>query len=276
MDTLALLCNLHADGPDTLQRLRTAGWDTLAEIEAVELPELERVLETDARHAHRFQIEAGHLRERLGGGLEESPRPSAPPKPPASRAATKHPRAEPRPSPEPGSDESGERPPFAAARLRGVTAIPAVSREQVDSVETGEPPDAAERHAEPELERPARELLIPRPAPERAASRPPHESRPAELEQPVARGPALAPNAVDGLDAPAVARLAEAGVESLADLVAATPLELSGTTGLGLTHLLRLQFLARRALADPGTGQETPAVRAPAAEAASDVAGPFA
>ncbi len=30
MDTLALLCNLHADGPATLQRLRRAGCESLA------------------------------------------------------------------------------------------------------------------------------------------------------------------------------------------------------------------------------------------------------
>ena len=39
MDPLALLCNLHADGPDALARLRRAGFDSLAAL-------LERDVET--------------------------------------------------------------------------------------------------------------------------------------------------------------------------------------------------------------------------------------
>ncbi|MFT5286236.1 MAG: hypothetical protein ACI8TQ_002404 [Planctomycetota bacterium] len=77
MDTLALLCNLHGDGPETLQRLRSAGWDTLREIEEVELLALARALgdDNDRDRALRFQREAGFLRERLGEdvGQESSP-----------------------------------------------------------------------------------------------------------------------------------------------------------------------------------------------------------
>lgn len=67
MDTLALLCNLHADGPETLQLLRRAGWDTLAELEAVEAGELAGALSLTVDRAQRLQREALHLRERLEG-----------------------------------------------------------------------------------------------------------------------------------------------------------------------------------------------------------------
>ncbi len=65
MDTLALLCNLHADGPETLQLLRRVGLDTLSEIESVESSELASVLSMSADRALRFQREANHLRARL-------------------------------------------------------------------------------------------------------------------------------------------------------------------------------------------------------------------
>jgi hypothetical protein len=65
MDALALLCNLYADGPATLQRLRRIGCDALAEVAGVERAELVRVFDGDERRARRFVTEAGALADRL-------------------------------------------------------------------------------------------------------------------------------------------------------------------------------------------------------------------
>jgi len=65
MDALALLCNLHADGPFTLQRLRRSGChslDSLLELPAIQLS---THLDGSARTAERFLREAHLLAERL-------------------------------------------------------------------------------------------------------------------------------------------------------------------------------------------------------------------
>jgi len=70
--------------------------------------------------------------------------------------------------------------------------------------------------------------------------------------------PALSAEAVDGLDVAAVRALREAGLATLEDLVGADEVELTRSTGLPLTRLLRWRFLAKRAL------QDAPAARVPA------------
>lgn len=64
MDSLALLCNLYGDGPQTLRRLREAGCGTLAALESIESERLASLLRTSARAAKRFQTEGRLLRER--------------------------------------------------------------------------------------------------------------------------------------------------------------------------------------------------------------------
>jgi hypothetical protein len=64
MDTLALLCNLYGDGPQTLRRLREAGFGTLAALETLEGERLASLLRTSVRSARRFQSEGRLLRER--------------------------------------------------------------------------------------------------------------------------------------------------------------------------------------------------------------------
>jgi hypothetical protein len=71
MDALALLCNLHADGPATLQILRKVGCDTLADVVEAKVEELGSHLEMTPRAAKRFQREAGILVTRLDGELLE-------------------------------------------------------------------------------------------------------------------------------------------------------------------------------------------------------------
>lgn len=68
MDALALLCNLHADGPRTLSRLRGAGCKTLSTLEGLPVRELDELLDGAAK-VDRFLGEARLLRSRLGSEL---------------------------------------------------------------------------------------------------------------------------------------------------------------------------------------------------------------
>jgi hypothetical protein len=65
MDALALLCTIHADGPATLTRLRSAGIATLAQVAATDAVQLAALLRCAVAQARRFQREAGGLGERL-------------------------------------------------------------------------------------------------------------------------------------------------------------------------------------------------------------------
>lgn len=72
MDALALLCNLHADGPATLHRLRRAGCESIPALEDLSLGELAEQLRTDEEGARRFQREAALLAARMRGEGGES------------------------------------------------------------------------------------------------------------------------------------------------------------------------------------------------------------
>ena len=103
MDGLALCCNLFADGPLTLRRLRSAGVASLAELERVPDEILADWLCASAPQARAFAAEARRLARRIGDGTFaevparetprapvsfEVPRPvePAPPPPPPPRA----------------------------------------------------------------------------------------------------------------------------------------------------------------------------------------------
>jgi len=91
MDTITLLCNLQAEGPSTLRRLRAHGCENLTELLELPLSRLATALEADERTAERFQREARALSERCGTDAlepEEATRPAAraPITPPASTA----------------------------------------------------------------------------------------------------------------------------------------------------------------------------------------------
>jgi hypothetical protein len=82
MDPLALLSNLHGDGPATLQRLRRHGCDTLTLLLASSAGELAPILGWEPTRAERFQREAEVLMRRLGDGIldveEDASEPIAP------------------------------------------------------------------------------------------------------------------------------------------------------------------------------------------------------
>ena len=61
MESLALLCTLHADGPATLKRLRRAGCDSLESIGAYGAADLATLLEVPPAVARRLLKEARGL-----------------------------------------------------------------------------------------------------------------------------------------------------------------------------------------------------------------------
>ena len=71
MDAMALLCNLQADGPATLRRLRKVGCQELADLERVGIFELADALGGDAAFAQRFVREGRALNQRFGPGSLE-------------------------------------------------------------------------------------------------------------------------------------------------------------------------------------------------------------
>jgi len=77
MDTLALLCNLHADGPTTLRRLQGIGCCTIDDLQDVSVLELASALEADPELARRFAREGRLLGVRFGEG-ERAAAPSSP------------------------------------------------------------------------------------------------------------------------------------------------------------------------------------------------------
>ncbi len=72
MDGLALLCALHADGPQSLQRLRRSGCPSLESIATLELERLAELLASTPNAALRFQREAQHLLGRLGSSSADA------------------------------------------------------------------------------------------------------------------------------------------------------------------------------------------------------------
>lgn len=61
MDSLALLCNLYADGPTSLARLRAAGCTSLAALDELAPEDLVELLGASPAAAHRFLEEARQL-----------------------------------------------------------------------------------------------------------------------------------------------------------------------------------------------------------------------
>ncbi len=265
MDALALLCNLHADGPATLQRLREAGCRTLDELERLEPTQLADVLESGPARVRRFFAESRALRARLvelplddeagdepvdealdepGEDVqcEESAAPAAVParaeRPVAPRPMLDAVLAAWRTRDEAGGGDE----PAQEASERADAALDADldAALDVDSVRAGAPAGAGPARREPEV-------LLPRP-PAGVAAREPRTDAPDELRA----------DALDGLGAAALDALRRAGVRTLGALAASDPLRLARASGLAFGQCSRLVFLARRARgASAGTGAGT-------------------
>jgi predicted flap endonuclease-1-like 5' DNA nuclease len=243
MDTLALLCNLHADGPATLLALRRAGFESLAALRRSEAASLARTLDWDERTTERFLREATLLAARTGGLEEES-------EAFADGFELESTLVEELDGP---TDEAevGEEPPEEADEDTLEGAEPAAEVEGVEALlGTWRELDRVAPPAEPV------EFVIPRPAPARA------DRRLAELE-------------LEGLTPELRARLAGLGLRTVRELAEAPELELARALGLGYTRLKRLQFLARGALEQGAPAPRFEAYTPPPAEP-FETAGPFA
>lgn len=208
MDALALLCNLHADGPFTLQRLRRAGCDSLAALLEVDAGVLGQHVDGGERGAERFLREAQVLAERLEGeveadfedvDLEDEPEQDELPLDVDE---------------EEGEDEDleSDEPIEESWHAAEVDEVLATWRDR----DREEPPE------EP------RDFVVPRP------------------EWTPAQNPPLDQLHLDGVEAGLAHRLAEHGVITLKGLVESSPLELARDLGVGFTRVKHIQFLAQR------------------------------
>ena len=257
MDTLALLCNLHADGPATLQRLRRAGCESLAALRRLDAVTLAQELDWNERAAERFLREAALLCERVeddDASAEELEDPEFELESELVRELDGELDGEADEGELEGridgdeEPESGEEAGYAPPAER-VEAVLGTWRE-LDRVAPPEAPGT---------------FVIPRP--------PPAPDR------------ALVEVDLDSLTPRLVRRLGELGVYSLRDLVGARELELSRALPLGFTRLKHLQVQAARALERIGArgSEPEPARHGGTFEAFSpppvepfETAGPFA
>lgn len=214
MDTLALLCNLHADGPATLQRLRRAGCDSLGALRRLDPLTLAERLEWHERTAERFLREAALL----SGRVEEEDLAEGPEEPEFELESAL------------GEEPEG----------LGDEAESEVEEDDVESVE--------EEQEVAQLEAPAEKVEAVlgtwRQLDQVAPPGPPEEF---EIPRPT-RGPDLSLRSVEleGLSQEVLSRLADLGVFTLRDLVEAPALDLSRSIPLGYTRVKRLCFLATR------------------------------
>ncbi len=135
MDTITLLCNLQAEGPATLRRLRAHGCENLTELLELPLARLATALDADERVAERFQREARALSERCGAETlepEDPVRMTTPitrPQPMAAMPQASTPAARPMDTPIPPPEHASEV--FAPAppptrRTRGTALEPGI------------------------------------------------------------------------------------------------------------------------------------------------------
>ena len=269
MEALALLCTLHADGPTSLRRLRSAGCASLVQLERMPIDELAGVLEVPPAVARRLAREARGLSSRLDLGLDDSEEApelgqvqAAPPTQALSGATGG------------GSGHSTGRGSSLGRRERALlervvghwresdreTPPLVVDRSdpQVASEASGAGPDQprerelAPREADPILA----ETVEARPTTEAQAA----EDAPLHPEARAAKTPAaLVGGEVDGLDAGLAEALAAVGITDLASLARADALSLSRKLERPFATLRRVQFLAARRAAEAAAPEAAPA-----------------
>lgn len=211
MDALALLCNLHGDGPVTMAALRDIGCEDLLGLEAIGDQMLEQLLRRDSSGVARFRREARLLHERIEGEclVEVEPKPVELLEPEPSVEV----EAELIPASQSVADESSPAPQGQA----GSPVVDAVlelwrSFDQ-DSVDLDHQGVQAPIEADADTEELSAQL--------------------SEVE-------------INGLRATELEALAGAGIVTLAQFAEADPLVLSRQIGLAYTHLAHLAYLARK------------------------------
>jgi hypothetical protein len=222
MQALALLCNLHADGPATLQRLRRAGYESVSSVLDLEPERLASVAGWQRDAAERFLREARCLAERLDEGLLEEDEGVEPVEalPPARRELGQRSAPERRTEEHEGASEPRMRA-LVGPESRARASEPVLARvlgawRDLDRTDPPEPP----------------RLLVPQPPPG------------------TGRGTPLSDARIEGLDRERIERLVRARIPTLEALAATRTLELARALGVGFTRAARLQLLARRRLHD--------------------------
>jgi hypothetical protein len=227
MDALALLCNLHADGPFTLQRLRRSGCDSLTVLLELAPVQLATHLDGSERTAQRFLREANLLTERL----EDE---------------------------DPWEQEHAEEIEVDEPLLHGGEVEEEAELDETHGYDEEEEAEAEEEEAEEEEEE--EEEILDEAAEGEIAhvldawrqvddDAPPED--PVDYVVPRAAPPSAANKALDelhldGLDGALRERLGQVGILSLKGLVEASPLELARSLPLAFTRVKHIQFLAAR------------------------------
>ena len=238
MESLALLCTLHADGPATLKRLRRAGCDSLESIESYGASDLANLLEVPPAVARRLLKEARGLSVRLDEGVlddaEEAPQVST--------------AAAPDSTPRPQVTTQGFLDQRDYAILGRVLerwsdekdADGAVTRDApaVHAVET-----SSEQNPEIESTR-----LWPEDQSATSCAMPEDQAGETECKTDASEYVHLLhAGDFEGLDDAMIATLGGVDIESLSDVVEAEPLALAGIMGITYANARRMQFLARAA-----------------------------
>lgn len=282
MDGLALLCNLHADGPLTLRRLRDAGVRTLRDVAG--FPERTLSSWLGGQRARRFIDEARQLAARLAEtALEPEEVPRSTPPTESIAAARRAARPEPRLSFHAESSGLGETTLHAVGLpgvelhggcLGGLDAETCV-RLSALGVRTYE---ALIEHANLTLARragipypklldlsaQARRFLTERAKEPALASRAP--GRPGNLVSTPLRA-----GAIEGLDEETCRRLSVGGVRTFSALVEQTSLSLARRTGIPYPRLLDLSAEAQRFSTEQVELRAEPPRRGPSLEGLSTV-----
>ena len=197
MKNLALLCNLHADGPVTAGALRRDGCEGLSTLLEYEVRDLARLLDWDDARAERFLREGAELQERLDQGLL-------------------------------ASEES--------------------YFEEEEVLEGDDEEDAVDWDEEEREDTSVQTILDTwRDLDEETPPPPPGEGFVLPRPEPGSETP-LRALAVAGLSPDVAEQLSALGISTAESLLDRAPLELSEALDLGLTRVLRLQFLVRRSL----------------------------
>jgi hypothetical protein len=234
---MALLCNMHADGPATIRLLRRAGFSTLPDVTRARPERLADLLGVSPAYARRFAREARLLGERMGENvldIEECAEIDSAAAPDESiRVSADAPQ---------GANRSSD-----VARqglIRSSDGATRESTEDSDSRESAAHDARPTERAEGESSVRAR-VLVPDGSPLRAGL-------------------------IEGLDSAWCDRLVSQGVLTLETLVDAPGMKLAKRLGVPLTELMDLQILAQRKLAeervsapsaglDPGPDRRSPA-----------------
>lgn len=240
MESLALLCTLHADGPATLKRLRRAGCDSLESIEAYGAGDLATLLEVPPAVARRLLKEARGLGVRLDDGVlddvEEAP--------PACAGPAVYPESGAVPRPQVTTRGFLDQRDYAIlGRVLEHWSDEAEADAADGPGEPSVPPTEAAAEMNPGMES---DRLWPEDASAASSAMDAELAEEAECKPDASsRAPALCAGDFEGLDESMLAALGGASIETLSDVLEADPLVLAEVLGVTYANARRMQYLAR-------------------------------